>query len=465
MSILRMSKSCFIVRYGMGISLAMGIACLLLISTSGCQSRYAKHMTEVRSDLFAGDTTTALQKIEDRERKASAREGDVLELDAAIIDLCNGNTKEAEKRLLAVRDHFDELENAQLKKGTGNLLSLWMDDNTRPYQGEDYEKILVRSFLALTNLLQQGNDAQAYAYQIAQKQDEIIRGGLALDPEKKDNPKLAYKQVALGPYIQGILWESTWLNQKDAVAAYQKTVQWAPWFRHGRLALGRAEKGVHSVKENGVVYIFTLVGRGPYKEQDEAEATTVSLLVADRIFSAVSKYSVPPTLAPVPIPVIHCEWGNIGAVGVIVDGKPVCATETVLDVNAMAKEQFEAIRDQIIARAIIRRVVKKGTLYAVKDIIDANEWVSLAMDASGVLWEATETADTRCWALLPAQIQVARLELPAGKHELQLQACYDDLSPFGQPHSVTIDVPLHRNTYVLANFPGSEPIGKIVVSQ
>ncbi|MDO5566446.1 MAG: hypothetical protein Q4G59_07295, partial [Planctomycetia bacterium] len=176
MSILRMSKFCLIVRYGMGISLAIGIACLLLISTSGCQSRYAKHMTEVRSDLFAGDTTTALQKIEDRERKASAREGDVLELDAAIIDLCNGNTKEAEKRLLAVRDHFDELENAQLKKGTGNLLSLWMDDNTRPYQGEDYEKILVRSFLALTNLLQQGNDAQAYAYQIAQKQDEIIRG-------------------------------------------------------------------------------------------------------------------------------------------------------------------------------------------------------------------------------------------------------------------------------------------------
>lgn len=422
-------------------------------------------MTEVRADLFAGNTSAALQKIETREQKAAAREGDVLELDAAIIELSNGNTRAAEKKLLAVRDHFDELENAQLKKGASNVLAFWTDDNTRRYAGEDYEKILVRSFLALTNLLQNGNDAQAYAFQIAQKQDEIIRGGLALDPEKKTNPKLAYKQVALGPYLQGILWESTWLNQKDAAAAYQKTVQWLPSFQHGKIALNRAEKGIHSSKENGVVYVFTLVGRGPFKEQETAEATTLSLLVADTIFSAVSKYSVPPTLAPVPIPVIRCEKNEVGSVGVSVDGKPVCATETVLDVNTMARQQFEATRDHIIARAVIRRIVKKGTLYAAKDIAAVNDWISLAMDAGGVAWEATETADTRCWALLPAQIQVARLELPAGKHELSLQACRADRSPLGQPHSVTVNVPLQQNAYVLANFPGKEPIGKIVVSQ
>ncbi len=465
MSIMPINKSCLIVRYGMGTALAICFAWLLLFPTTGCQSRYAKHMTEVRADLFAGNTTTALQKIEAREQKASAREGDVLELDAAIIELCNGHTKEAEKKLLAVRDHFDELENAQLKKGSAKLLSLWLDDNTQPYQGEDYEKILVRSFLALSNLLQQGNDAQAYAFQIAQKQDEIIRGGLALDPEKKTNPKLAYKQVALGPYIQGILWESTWLNQKDAAAAYRKTLQWAPSFQHGKKALERAEKGVHSTGENGVVYVFTLVGRGPYKEQESAEVTTAALFVADRIFSALGKYSVPPTLAPVPIPVIHCDRDAVGSVGIAVDDNPVCATETVLDINAMARQQFEAIRSQIIARAVVRRVVKKGTLYAAKDIAGVNDWSSLAMDAGGILWEAMETADTRCWALLPAQIQVARLELPAGKHKLALQACRADRSPAGQAYTVVVDVPLHRNTYVLANFPGREPIGKIVVSQ
>ncbi|MDD3587943.1 MAG: hypothetical protein PHQ75_12245, partial [Thermoguttaceae bacterium] len=89
MSIMPINKSCLIVRYGMGTALAICFAWLLLFPTTGCQSRYAKHMTEVRADLFAGNTTTALQKIEAREQKASAREGDVLDLDAAIIELCN----------------------------------------------------------------------------------------------------------------------------------------------------------------------------------------------------------------------------------------------------------------------------------------------------------------------------------------------------------------------------------------
>ena len=38
----------------------------------------------------------------------------------------------------------------------------------------------------------------------------------------------------------------------------------------------------------------------------------------------------------------------------------------------------------------------------------------LALDVAGVVWEATESADTRCWGLLPDKIQVMRLELPAG---------------------------------------------------
>ena len=44
------------------------------------------------------------------------------------------------------------------------------------------------------------------------------------------------------------------------------------------------------------------------------------------------------------------------------------------------------------------------------------------LNAAGVVWEATESADTRCWGLLPEKIQVLRIELPAGQHQLSLQA-------------------------------------------
>ena len=70
------------------------------------------------------------------------------------------------------------------------------DDNMRDYRGEDYEKVLVRVFLALSNLMNGGSDAQAYSLQVTDKQQQIINAGLDKNGE---NPKLAYKQVASGP--------------------------------------------------------------------------------------------------------------------------------------------------------------------------------------------------------------------------------------------------------------------------
>lgn len=436
----------------------------ILLTLTGCVSQYSKHLCDMRQDFYQGRTVVALQKNEERKQEAPSQEQDVLELNAAIVELSRGNPASAEQKLRTVRNHFDDIENQSLQQGAEKLLSYWTDDNRRSYEGEDYEKVLIRSFLAISNLLQQGDDAQAYSYQIAQKQKEIIDRGATL-PSSKENPKLAYQQVALGPYLEGLLWESTWLNQSDAAAAYQKVVDWAPNFVEGGNSLRRAQTGVPAKKGHGVVYVFALVGRGPYKVQERAEATSTALLIADRIFSAVNQYSVPPTVAPVLIPAIHCEESPVQSVQISVDGRNAAATETILDVNQMAEGQFEVIRDQIIARAIVRRIVKKGTLYAAKDIGNVNGWVSLAMDVGGVVWEASETADTRCWGLLPAKIQVARLELPEGDHLLSFRSCGYSRHAEGAPYQTSIRVFAGQNAYLLVNFPDQTLTGRIVISE
>ena len=94
-----------------------------------------------------------------------------------------------------------------------------------------------------------------------------------------------------------------------------------------------------------------------------------------------------------------------------------------------------------------------------------------------MIWESMETADTRCWNLLPAEIQVTRLEVPAGEHRLTLQPLSrvyslahrgyivsESTVRMGNEQSRTIVVEPGRNTYVLANFPGGELVGDIVVS-
>jgi len=182
------------------------------------------------------------------------------------------------------------------------------------------------------------------------------------------------------------------------------------------------------------------------------------------------------------IPYIVRPQGSVSALSVSLDGKSVAGrwesrTETLTDIGRMAEEQFEAMQPQIIGRAVARRTLKKAVLYGTKEVLDVNPWVGLAMDVGGMVWESLETADTRCWNLLPAEIQVTRLEVPAGEHRLTLQPLSRVYSlarrgyivsngsiRTGSARSKTIRVEPGYNTYVLAHFPGDELVGEIVVS-
>ena len=81
-----------------------------------------------------------------------------------------------------------------------------------------------------------------------------------------------------------------------------------------------------------------------------------------------------------------------------------------------------------------------------------------------MIWEATESADTRCWGLLPDKIQVLRVELPAGKHQLQLQPVNHQGLPQGPVQPTTVEIADGRNAYVLASFPTGRLAGKVVCS-
>ena len=134
--------------------------------------------------------------------------------------------------------------------------------------------------------------------------------------------------------------------------------------------------GRHSSKGNGVVYVFTLVGKGPYKEEKLEIPTTAALLVADRVLSIAGKQTVPPTLAPIKVPRVVRPYNTIGTVQVLVDDKRAGQTETITDIGKLAVEQDEANFPYTLGRAIARRVVKKGVVYAAKEACqDAEELV------------------------------------------------------------------------------------------
>ncbi|MCA9194218.1 MAG: hypothetical protein KDB03_20760 [Planctomycetales bacterium] len=430
------------------------LSCLWVI---GCAT-HAHRLALPRDQFFNNQLTaahTSLEKVVDKAR----RDRSVAELDLAIIELFNGDAQTAQSRLREVRDRWEHLEQTSLaEQATGYMT----DDQRLAYSGEDYEKLLVGVFLTLSDLMQGGIDAESYTLQTIKKHADLIERLQAKSPD--ESTIAAYRLPAIAPYLRGVLREETHRNYDDALEAYQQAIECWPHLTQLQSDIERVEHGVHSSPGNGVLYVFALVGRGPYKVETTHEVTSEALLVADQIFSALGKYSVPPTLAPVKIPAIACEPKPFEFLGVQINQLPAATTMSITDLNLLAIESFAANQTQVIARAAVRRVLKKGTVYAAKEQLEASSPVaSFAMDAMGVLWEASESADTRCWGLLPREIQVARIELPAGIHQLSLEPII-----LGKPIASAVDVMVEvqdgANTYALSFWPGIAPVGKLLVS-
>lgn len=429
------------------------------VAMAGCATHFDR-IQPVREAFYSGRLDTAAEQLE-KAKDLRLRNDDVKQLDRAMIELAAGRPAEAEKLLREVRDRFDHLEQKSLGEGAASMLT---DDNIKAYPGEDYERVMVRAMLALTNLMTDGGDASAYALQVTDEQQQIID---AAAERHKEDPQavLAYKQVPLGPYIRAMLSEESPLTLDDAARARVQVANWAPDFRDAQEDLQRAKHEVPIPPGHGVLYVFALVGRGPVKHEVNEEATQLSLLIADRIISHNANHGLPPTLAPVKVPKVRTYSRPGEAVAVRVDGEQLGKTALLMDIGKMAKAQHDARFPYIVAQAVARRVIKKGAIYAAKDAMGSDKWSasSIALSAAGVAWEATESADTRCWSLLPDNIQVLRVELPAGKHVVSLAGVRGE-SRTGAPVETEILIRDGHNTYAMGMFPDGRLVGELLVS-
>ena len=470
-------------------------ALAVLAGASGC-STHAKRVALSRNLFYEGQLQPCREQLE-KLYQHNRRDRDVANLDLAVVDLLQGNPKQAETRLKEVRDRFDYLEQDSLTEKT---VSMWTDDSARSYAGEDYEKILIRVYLALANLMGDGIDAESYTLQIQEKHQQILarRGieeaelarkrqaqptvkdsdtpsegeeskiaetGVSMPPVQlaKDVAPVPYRGLPIGFYLRGMLREQSHQNYDDALRSYSAAAALLGDCPPLQWDIARMQRSVHSQPGNGVIYVFAMVGRGPYKVESIAKPTSDALLIADRIVSAVGPFSVPPTIAPIKVPDVAVTLSDIESVAVSVDGQSIGPTASLADIEHLAVTTFQADRNRIVARAVARRVIKKATIVAVKGQVAKDSLTSIGMDLAGIAWEATEAADTRCWGLLPRDIQVLRVETRSGTHRLQLSPLMGAAFS-GPPRTIEVPVIDGQNSYVLCWFPDATSDGQVLCS-
>jgi hypothetical protein len=420
------------------------LLCLIvLLLAGGCQGAFRK-LDAGREAYYLGDFGGAKKQLQSLERQRRLK--DVVVLDRAVVELATGNAGEAEALLRAARDRFDSRKPSTT---VPSVTSLMTDERDRPYDAASYEDVMIRSLLSIASLLGDATDAEAYAMQAQMRQQEI-----AIQAAEKglENVGEIYQPLALAPYVRGLIRESNHHDYDDAARAYQLVAQWQPSFRPAEFDVIRATEGTHSQPGHGVLYLFALVGRGPQRVADVAEATGPALLIADRIVAATSRYTIPPTLAPVPVPRVLVPPSRVDRVGVFVNGQFMGATEVLTDVGSLATRQLEAEMPWTVARGIVRRVAKKTVVASSLHAVGGdNGAVQLGGALLGSVWEATEQADTRCWGLLPREIQVMRVELPSGEYEIGTAAICQ--RPLGIETSARVVIRDGLNSFVLCVAP------------
>jgi hypothetical protein len=450
----------------------------------------------------AGDVSAAAEHLETA-RGSRGAERELLKLDLAMVDLARGEAIAAESRFRELREELAYLSQRDLAEQTA---ALFTDARATSYSGRDYERQMVLSLGLLSSLMSGSGDAFAWSLQAEEQtalrwqelSDGAEAGVATLDPASVSESPGVVEQaewesdgvgvaagnsspavvpagqdapLAMASWLTAVVQSETPSRAIETEAALQQVAFWSG-DKSDRVP-GRG-LGVRCARGNGSLNVIVLAGRAPEWESESAEPTSKALLIADRILSATGRHTLPPPLVSVKIGRPRVVWRAGSAVPVICrlrsggagEQPRILSLTTVVDLNAAAQASYEAHRDEELAAAVVRRVVKKGTVYAVKETaqISDNTLVDFGMNAAGVVWEALEKPETRSWMTLPALVLAAQEELPAGEHRLELLGPVPDFGSRPSHGEFVVRVEDGRNTNVVCVVPDKTIAGSILIS-
>jgi hypothetical protein len=411
-----------------GIGKALWFPTTALLFMMGCGSSYSLYQ-EVESDITGGRYLKAAGTVRENADEYGDKSSVLYKLDMGVVYHYAGLSDSSTNYLLSAEEEIDDLYTKSISLAA---VSMVLNDNVLPYEGEDFEKALINIFLAL-NFAEAGQPDEALVE--ARKVDLKLRElGRKYDGENK------YKEDAFSRYLAGALYEDAgeindaFISYKLAHEAYQTyETQYgipAPSFLLDDLVrtatamsfTDEVERYVaaggkpHDRRASpfGSVIVIAYAGKGPIKRQvrpqvsiPDDEGTIHTFQIALPEFQV--RYMQPRRY--------YVEVEGADSVG------GVAEMELVENVNALAAQSLEDRLGLIYLKSGGRALLKFLAAEAAKSELKKNEseavniFGSIAID---ILVAATEQADLRCWRTLPAEFLMTRLNLPPGEHRVRI---------------------------------------------
>jgi uncharacterized protein len=413
---------------------------LLLAALSGCATfrSYDSELTKTINLAAAGNVNGAIKQLEGNNKLGSK---DLLYyLELGELQRLNYRYDESLKAWMSADAQVQAWERTAMtnpEKLLGNVASVALNDKSIPYEGHDYEKVMLTTRLALDHLASGDFDTARVDVKRTHEREAVIEELRSKELRKteeearKHGAKTSFKELngypvqtidnpevnalknsyesAFSHYLAGFVYEA--LGEPSlAAAGYRQAIELQP--NHPQLedALAGLDARVAAGDDGHTDVLFVLEsGTAPARKSKQ--------------FSLPFPYRGRLLIVPVSFPIMAPTQPSFMPAQLQIQGEAPIGTSVITSIDLMARKALQEEMPGIVLRGIIRSSAKA---VAQAQAMNSNE-SGLAGLAVAIGSIVTESADERTWRSLPAQIAIARARIASGEHTIGFGA-----SPGGQ---------------------------------
>jgi hypothetical protein len=419
-------------------------ALALLVAAAPVLAGCPGHEARVENALDAlnrGRPAEAVAELNAEMEVESSKElPDDLGGDNALLLLDRATVLQSLDRLTLSQRDFGAADKAievlDLSKNAAHDLGRYLfSDDVGPYRAPAFEKLLVNSF-NMMNYLARGdlNGARVEARRLAVMQRYL--------EERQDTTSL----VGLGSYLAGFTFEKSG-KPSEALLYYEEALKYQdyPSLRDPlrRLTRGKPKskridalvqgEALPPLSQTNEAELLVVVGYGrvprklPTRIPIGLALTIVAADISPQDHALATELATKGLVTWVNFPRLGKARGRYEIPELWLDGQPA-QLDHALDIEAEVRREWKENEPSVILSAITRLLARAvaGEIAHRSTEAAMNEGGGVVGLLAGLATTAALTAadrpDTRSWVTLPANVAIARVRVPAGRHTIVVRA-------------------------------------------
>lgn len=437
---------------------------LFLLAWMPACSSTGNHYARIDDAFHSGHPDEGVAILEESRAAYGKRSEALYLMDKGMVLQLAGRYVESTEALTKAEDLTEDLYSRRIVSEVGAFLTT---DNALPYEGEDFEKVLLNLMMAL-NYVQLGlwDDALVEARKVDHKLNVLVQ---------RNKRTMAYSKDTFARYLTGVLYEATgdlsnaFVAYRLAYDAFQQSqkeygTMVPDLLRRDLLRLSEALGLTQELDEYrqafpgiqwrseamepglGELVFITLAGHAPVK-RDVFVDVPIGVDALKVVLATKGLYRGDPDSRRPVESVLYGLTGRVVRLAVpqfvphrsaiafteatAVSGDTRQAARSVLmeDITAIAMRDLE---DRLL-RTTTKAVARAAWKYAAAEAVGMGVRQAFANKEAGtvagkvaaaiarIFAIASEEADKRSWATLPDQIHVGRVRLPPGTYTVEFR--------------------------------------------